>query len=70
MCVTLGFMYHNLTREKVKLNHCIIIMQYDKAVSALLLCFQDKPGTCVPAGLQGGLQNPVSREEGQMRKLQ
>ena len=35
-------------------------------MSALWLCFQDEPGTCLPAGLQGGLQNPVSREEGQM----
>lgn len=32
-----------------------------------MLCSpQDKPGPSVPAGLQGGLQNPVSREEGQM----
>lgn len=35
----------------------------------VLHCFQDKPGTCVPAGLQGRLQNPVSREERQMKKL-
>lgn len=33
---------------------------------ALCLCFQNKPGTRVPAGLQGGLQNPVSGEEGKM----
>ena len=44
----------------------MIIVNVKKVVSAVSLCLQDKPGTCVPAGLQGGLQNPVPGEEGQM----
>lgn len=33
---------------------------------SLLVFSQDKPGSRVPAGIQGRLQNPVSRQEEQM----
>lgn len=52
----------------IKLNQNIII-DIIRSFVCLWLCFQDKPGTCVLAGLQGGLQNPVFREEGQMNDV-